>query len=197
MFLNIYSEIKDRFVLENKTFRFSTSVLSVAVLILAFVVFFKIDNQKTVIIPPTQSLKEFWIEGNKVSTSYLEMVGDVIAYNILNITAERKPNTEFIIAMTPSEHIQRVKGAVDSQIKYIQNNAITQVFYATKYDTNQKGIIKITGILKQFIGDKKMDSSLHTLIIQYDIEYGRFWIKGLDLKKEGIKINNDEEEQVK
>lgn len=190
-----YKNKLDKLIYDNKIFSFLIIVLSIVVLLEGYVVFYKIDSQKVVILPPSDSLKEFWIAGNNVSTSYLEMMSDVISYNLLNVTSEKKINIDFILAMTPSEYFNQVKSAITSQMKYVQDNGITQVFYITKYDTHQRGFIKVTGILKQFVGERKVESTLHSLIIQYVIEFGKFQIKGIELKKEGINVKTEEEEQ--
>jgi conjugal transfer pilus assembly protein TraE len=174
----------DKFIFENKVFRVTVLTLCATVVILTYIIFKKIESQKVVVIPPTQTLKEFWVQGDIVSSSYLEMMADVIAYNILNISAEKKFNIEFLLAMVPVEHLNKVKTAINKQMKYVQDNGISQVFYATKYETGHKGYIKVTGLLKQYIGAKEIQSQLHHMIVSYEIKFGRFWITGIKLEKE-------------
>ena len=50
----------------------------------------------------------------------------------------------------------------------------------------------MSGVLKQYVGDKKMESSVHHLEITYAISGGRFWLKGIDLKKDGTKLTQEE-----
>jgi conjugal transfer pilus assembly protein TraE len=177
----------DKFIFENKIFRVTTIALSIVIVLQGYIIFQKIDNQKIVVVPPTQTLKEFWVQGDMVSSSYLEMMADVIAYNVLNITSEKKFNIDFLLAMVPTEHLRNVRAAISSQMKYVQDNGITQVFYATKYDTTQKGLLKVTGILKQYIGNKEIQSAMHNMSIQYEIKFGRFWIIGINLEREGAR----------
>ena len=177
----------DKFIFENKIFRATTIALSVVIVLQGYIIFKKIDNQKIVVVPPTQTLKEFWVQGDMVSSSYLEMMADVIAYNILNVASEKKFNIDFLLAMVPAEHLHSVRAAIQAQMKYVQDNGITQVFYATKYETGQKGQLRVGGILKQYIGSKEIQSSMHYMTVQYEIKFGRFWITGISLEREGAR----------
>lgn len=193
MDFNRFKNKLDGVAFENKTFRIVTLVMAFTILVMAFILVAKVEDQKVVVMPPFVTLQEFWVTGENVSNSYLEMVADGVAYNVLNISPERKPNTEFLYAFTPSEFQNAVRGAIESQIKFIQNNGISQVFYTSGYDLKTKGLLRVTGVLKQYVGDKKMESSIHHLEISYYVKGGRFWIKGIDLKRDGSKLLNEEE----
>lgn len=193
MDFNRFKNKLDGVAFENKTFRIVTLVMAFTILVMGYTLVTKVEDQKIVVMPPFITLKEFWVTGENVSDSYLEMVADGVAYNVLNISPERKPNTEFLYALTPSEFQNAVRGAIESQIKFIQNNGISQVFYTSGYDLKTKGLLRVTGVLKQYVGDKKMESSIHHLEISYYVKGGRFWIKGIDLKRDGSKLLNEEE----
>lgn len=193
MDFNRFKNKLDGVAFENKTFRIVTLVMAFTILVMGYTLVTKVEDQKIVVMPPFVTLQEFWVTGENVSDSYLEMVADGVAYNVLNISPERKPNTEFLYALTPSEFQNAVRGAIESQIKFIQNNGISQVFYTSGYDLKTKGLLIVTGVLKQYVGDKKMESSIHHLEISYYVKGGRFWIKGIDLKRDGSKLLNEEE----
>ncbi|MBP9566240.1 MAG: conjugal transfer protein TraE [Sulfurospirillum sp.] len=182
----------DKVAFENKAFRMVSLLMALTILLMGYFLVLRVENQKIIVMPPFVTLKEFWVSGENVSDSYLEMVADGIAYNVLNIAPERKPNTEFLYALTPAEHYNAVKGAIENQIKFIQNNGISQVFYTNGYDVKTKGHMRVSGVLKQYVGDKKMESSVHHLEITYAISGGRFWLKGIDLKKDGTKLTQEE-----
>lgn len=192
MELKTYQDKLDKVNFENKTFKIVTIVLALTVLLETILVSYKISNEKIIILPPTEQLKEFWVKGNSVSSSYLEMMSDIIIYNMINITAGKKPNISFLLAMVPNEYFNQIKASLDKQFKYVQNNGITQTFYTTEYDVKNKGLILVHGILKQVIGDRVVNSSLYTIKINYDLKYGRFWIIGLGLQQEGSNNNDDE-----
>jgi len=193
MKLGFFKNQKDKIIKDNQTYKVIVLSLSLVVMFLTYVITFRIEDQKIVVMPPFVTLKEFWVSGDNVSDTYLEMVADGVAYNVLNIAPERKPNTEFLYAMVPAEHYKEVRSAIDNQIKFIQNNAVSQVFYTTEYNLKEKGIIKVSGLLKQYIGDKKMESSIHTLEIGYFIKGGKFFIRGIQLTKDGTKNIKDED----
>jgi len=185
----------DKAIFENKIFKTIAISLALSNILLAYFLVSKVEEQRVVVMPPFLTLKEFWVSGNNVSDTYLEMVADGVAYNVLNLSPERKPNTEFLFSLTPPEFYNQVKGAIEEQIKFIQNNGVNQVFYTTGYNLSEKGHIRVTGILKQYIGEKKMDSSVKNLEIYYFVKGGRFWIKGIDLKNDGQRVTNNEDEK--
>ena len=184
---------KDKILAEHQSLKVVSLGLLAVNMCLAYMLVSRIDVQKVVVMPPFVTLQEFWTAGDQVSDSYLEMVADGITFNALNVSPERKPNTEFLYSMTPPEYYGQVKGAIDAQIKFLQNNAINQVFYTTGYETKQKGTLKVKGLLKRYVGDKRMESSMHTLEIGYFIKGGRFWLKSIELKMDGEKPNQNEE----
>ncbi|CUU89998.1 putative conjugative transfer protein TraE [Campylobacter hyointestinalis subsp. hyointestinalis] len=186
-----YKDKLDKLNFENRTFKFISSVLSMTVLLEGILVVNRVNSEKIVVLPPVQQIKEFWIQGKQVSTSYLEMMSDVIIYNVINIASGKNPNIDFLLAMVPSEHYNEIRASITKQIKYVQDNGITQVFYTSGYNVDNKGLIAVKGTLKQIIGDKIVSSTQQTLFINYNIDYGRFWITGIALKQDGININKE------
>lgn len=184
MLLRDFVKHQDAFLFENRLFKNVVLILALTILALTYIIFAKIEDQKVVILPPVQEVREFWVQGNMVSTSYLEMMGEMIATNFLNVTLERPINIDLIMTLVPAEHFHQVRSSILAQGKYLQDNSITQVFYPIKHEVF-KGTLKVRGILKQFIGEKNIESSLHTLTIAYKIDQGRFWLVGVTLSKEG------------
>ncbi|OCR99536.1 hypothetical protein A9K75_06605 [Campylobacter fetus subsp. testudinum] len=186
-----YRDQLDKLNLENKTFKLVSSVLAITVLLEGILVVNRVNSEKIVVLPPVQQVKEFWIQGKQVSTSYLEMMSDVIIYNVVNIASGKNPNIDFLLTMVPNEYYNQIKASITKQIKYVQDNGITQVFYTSGYNVDNKGLIAVKGILKQIIGDKIVSSTQQTLFINYNIDYGRFWITGIALKQDGINISKE------
>lgn len=164
------------------------------VIALLWLVVYKIEEQKILVTPFSVIEKEFAIGKNEVSESFLEMTADNIIFNVFNIAPERKPNTNFLLKLAPPEYYSRVKSAIDNQIKFIQNNAISQVFYTDEYDTKKRGVLKVKGILKQYIADKRIESARYVVEIQYEVKNFRFGITGINLEKEGAKTISNEDE---
>lgn len=192
MDIKFFKNRKDSIIFENKFLKISLLSLVATILLLLYALVFKIENQKIVILPPSLELKEFWIQGNQVSDSYLQMMADVISYNILNISdTQKRNNIDFVLAMVETEHIPSVRRELIEQANYLRDNSISQVFYITEYDVSNKGLILVKGLLKRYISEKQTDSLPYQLKIFYTIKRNKFNIVGLILsdeknKKEGL-----------
>lgn len=192
MNINFFKNKKDSIIFENKFLKISMLSLVATILILLYALVFKIENQKIVILPPSSELREFWIQGNQVSDSYLQMMADVIAYNVLNISdTQKRNNIDFILAMVETEYISSIRRELTEQADYLRDNSISQVFYINKYDVSNKGLILVNGLLKRYISEKQTDSLPYQLKIFYKIDRNKFNIVGLILsdeknKKEGL-----------
>ncbi len=173
----------DKLAIKNRALTIALISLSIVTILLTWTLVSKIENQKIIIIPPATNLKEFWIQGNTVSSSYLEMMADTIAYSVLNATEHHNINLDFILSMVPTNYMEKIRTSLIDQKNYIIDNGITQVFFINDYDTNQKGRIKVVGILKRYIREKQASSEVYTFYINYKIARQRFWITGINLEK--------------
>ncbi len=183
MDLNIFKSQVDKLAIKNKALTITLISLSIVIILLTWTLISKIENQKVIIIPPATNLKEFWVQGNIVSSSYLEMMADTIAYSVLNATEHHNINLDFILSMVPAKYMEQIRTSLIEQKNYIIDNGLTQVFFINDYDTNQKGKIKVVGILKRYIREKQASSEIYTFNINYKITRQRFWITGINLKK--------------
>ena len=68
----------DNLISSSRSLAIATAALAVANIFLASSLISKTSNQKVIVIPPNVN-KEFWVSGDKLSASYLEMVGNFIA----------------------------------------------------------------------------------------------------------------------
>lgn len=183
MLASVFKNKMDKFAVKNKTLTIAIICLSISVVYLSWALVSKVDEQKIVVVPPATNLKEFWIQGNQVSTSYLEMMADSIAYNVLNVTEYRNVNVDFVLSLVPAEYIEKVRTSLLTQKNYILNNGLTQVFFINSYHTEQKGLIKVIGLLKRYVREKQVSSEVYSFYINYNISRGRFWLTSINLKR--------------
>ena len=79
---SILKKNTEKLVAQRNCFLLFSAVLSVAVVLLSILLFFK--NERTVIVPTTGP--SFWIEDTKVSNAYLEKMGLFLSDLLLNRT---------------------------------------------------------------------------------------------------------------
>ena len=173
----------DKYIYENWTFRIVTLILSGVIVYQGILLSEKVNNQKVIVLPPKVD-KEFWVAGNVVSKSYLEQMGQFVAFYLFNIDKDTaKISIENILTYVEPKFYGEVKKMLLEQVNYIIENDISRVFYPSIIDVSKKGIIKVVGILKDIIGDKVVSSRQIELEIGYRINQGRFWIVSLKVKE--------------
>jgi len=177
----------DKYIYENWTFRIVTLALIAIIGFQTYEISTKINNQRIVFMPPKVITKEFWITGNQVSKSYLEQMGLFIIYNLFNITKDSaKNNIANILSLVDPQAYYDVKAKLKEQVNYIVDNGISRIFYPSVVNVDKKGVIKITGIVKDIISNKIVNDDQLNVKIYYKIKNGRFWLIDVKVKK-GIK----------
>ena len=173
----------DKYIYENWTFRIVTLTLSGVIIYQGLLLSKKVNNQRVVVLPPKIN-KEFWVAGNTISKSYLEQMGQFVAFYLFNIDRNTaKISIENILTYVEPKFYGVVKKILYEQVDYIIENDIARVFYPSTIDVSQKGVIKVIGILKDIIGSKVVSSRQIELEIGYKIKQGRFWIVSLQVKE--------------
>jgi conjugal transfer pilus assembly protein TraE len=171
----------DRYIYENWTFRIVTLILTGIIVFEGYLISEKVNNQKVIVLPPKIS-KPFWVTGNIVSKSYLEQMGQFVAFYLFDISKNTaKYSVENILTYVEPDFYGKVKAMLYNQIQYISENDISRVFYPSKI-TVQKGTITVVGIIKDLIGNNVVNTKQIKLVIGYKIKQGRFWINSIIVK---------------
>ena len=175
-----YKNLRDKIQVEVVTQRVIIAILAIIVIWQQVVVLDRIENQKTLFMPPFIVDKEFWVTGNRVSSSFLEMQAEFIMFNAFNVTPNNaKRNAKNILAVTLSDFYDVVEEKLDKQILYLADNQISRVFYFSDTDTKTPGKITVTGVLKESIGNQAAGTYKVKVEISYSIVQSRFWLTGL------------------
>jgi conjugal transfer pilus assembly protein TraE len=173
----------DKYIYENWTFRIVTLILSGVIVYEGILISEKVNNQRVVVLPPKVS-KPFWVSGNLVSKSYLEQMGQFVAFYLFNVNSNTaKISVENILPYVEPKYYGEVKKMLYEQVQYIIDNDISRVFYPSAINVDNKGVIKVIGILKDIIGSKVVSSRQVELDVRYKIKQGRFWITSIVVKE--------------
>ena len=182
MFQKFYKNSLDKYIFENITFRFITTILILLIVYLVWVLSTRINAQKVVFMPPKVITQEMWVTGSEVSKSYLEEMGQFVAFNLLNITKHNaNSNIDNIMPLIEAQYYNQVKGELIAQTEYIINNSISRTFFVSLIDANTKGKIVVDGVIKDIVGDKVVTSKNTLVNIGYKIAQGRFWINSIEV----------------
>jgi len=171
----------DKYIYENWTFRIVTLVLVAVIVFQSYIIAQKAQNQRVIVLPPKVT-KEFWVTGNKISKSYLEQMGQFVAFYLFNVSPNTaKTSIENILAYVEPQFYSKVKALLYEQVNYITQNDISRVFYPSVVKI-EPGVIKVIGIIKDIIGNKVVNQQQVELNIGYTIKEGRFWINSIVVK---------------
>ena len=105
MFQKFYKNNLDKYIFENITFRFITTILILLIVYLVWVLSTRINAQKVVFMQPKVITQEMWVTGSEVSKSYLEEMGQFVAFNLLNITKHNaNSNIDIIMPLIKAQY---------------------------------------------------------------------------------------------
>lgn len=173
----------DDIIATNNSQRFAIAVLSAVILAEGVLIWKLTNSQRTVFMPPANITKEFWIEGNAVSKTYLDMVLGHVSENMMNITpsnARKSMNT--VLPLVKPQFYEEYKKQIAQQVEYIERNDISQTFYQQNIDYSKNGIGDVQGILVSVIGDKVISRKQVHMNIRYEVSDGKFTILNIALK---------------
>ncbi len=193
MNIKLFNNIKDNALSQNGVLKFCLIILTLGNVYLVHQLTTNSNSQRTVFLPPQNTYKEFWVSGNVVSDSYKHSIGNFIAHNMVNISAN---NAELLIGnilpLVQSGTYKQVRVELKKMVNYIVSNDISRSFFISKIDTTQNNKIIVYGALTDFITSKVLRNKNVNLEIDYTIEYGQFFI--VNLKLNGLTEMNTKEE---
>lgn len=184
MNFKVFTAKTDSVLAQNNTLRYAIAILSTLVLGEGVVIGWLSSTQRTVFIPPANITKEFWIEGNNVSKTYLDMVIGHVAESILNLTPENAVKSmSSVLALVKPEFYSAYQLQIQQQANYLIQNSIAQTFYLQNIDyTTKSGVADVQGVLKSVVGDKVVSTKQIHLKISYHVSGGKFEILNISLK---------------
>lgn len=175
MRLNSFMEKWKNREMENNLLKFVIVVLAAALVIESGLMIHMTTSQRTVIVPAFVD-KQFYVEGDKASTEYIEMMSRYAIDLVGNFTPEtiEQRMSEFLRFINPANY-----NTMATQLKAITNEmktySISQFFIPQRI--SMKGnTVTINGFVRQFAQDKQITASSAEYTMEYQINQGRFEI---------------------
>jgi conjugal transfer pilus assembly protein TraE len=183
---------RDSVLAQNNTFRFALMIVSVLALGEGGIIGWLTSTQRTVFMPPVTLTKEFWIEGNAVSKTYLDMVIGHIAETMLNLTPENaEKSMSSVLPLVKPSFYQEYKKQIAKQAAYLVENTITQTFYLQNIDYSRNGVADVQGILSSIVGDKVISTKQIHFKVTYHVSGGKFEVLNISLKDNQQQMDED------
>lgn len=142
-------------------------------------------KERTIVVPATVE-KEFWIEGNRYSPSYLEQFGIFLAQLLLN----KSPASVSLQNKILLEHVSpgsypTFKKALEDEMREMQAKDLTYLFFPKNVRVNPKEkSVHFEGERVTFLGTEKLLTEMQKYILHLDAKKGALLLKGI--KKEEV-----------
>lgn len=184
--------IKDRFFgkIDNLTFRVTIQNGLIAILVITIVVesliFFSAVKNHRVVIVPNFIDKQFYVEGDKASPEYIEMMGKYAVQTLTNYTPEtvEKQFQDFLRFIHPS-YYQTVYNELQPIIQESKRYLVYQS-YVINTMSLQGDTLTVDGYMRRYVADKLIKSARMIYNVQFLIEGGKFYIVKLSYESKQI-----------
>ncbi|MFA7084704.1 MAG: TraE/TraK family type IV conjugative transfer system protein [Arcobacteraceae bacterium] len=175
----------------NKMVAVNIIQLIVIVVLTGAILFFAM-NQKTILKSPYPTNKDEIISDGFEDLEKLNHFAHYISNLTQNITyANANEQLLHLLPMVESSYFDEIKKDLKLEATYIIRNKITQIFYVSNIDVDQKlKIIKIKGVRERRVSGQTLKSGNNDgyetimLTVNYMVKYGTYFrIKNLGVEK--------------
>ncbi len=160
---------------ENNLLRFVVIILTIGLLLEGLLMAYMRKNERTVVVPSYLDRK-FYVEGNKASTEYIEMMAKYSVELITNFTPDtvKERINEFMRFISPTVY-KDVSTSLLVMVDEATTYKISQYFIPQKI-VMQDNTIQIIGLLRKYTQDKELLVAKAEYKMKFSIEQGRFVI---------------------
>lgn len=160
---------------ENNLLRFVVVILTMGLLLEGLLMAYMRKNERTVVVPSYLDRK-FYVEGNKASTEYIEMMAKYSVELITNFTPDtvKERVNEFMRFISPTVY-KDVSTSLLVMVDEATTYKISQYFIPQKM-VMQDNNIQIIGLLRKYTQDKELLVAKAEYRMKFNIERGRFVI---------------------
>ena len=160
---------------ENNLLRFVVVILTIGLLLEGLLMVYMRKNERTVIVPSYLDRK-FYVEGNKASAEYIEMMAKYSVELITNFTPEtvKERVNEFMRFVSPTVY----KDVSTSLLVMVDDAATYKIsqYFIPQRMVMQDNNIQIMGLLRKYTQDKELLAAKAEYRMKFYIEQGRFVI---------------------
>ena len=132
----MYEKYVERILYQRNIFSFLCLILSVSIFVLSFFLFLK---RERVIVAPAVIEKEFWVEGNYVSSTYLEQFGLFLGQLLLEKSIGSAPMQRQILLRHASSNFSAnlTKKLIEEE-EILKKQTLSYVFFPIEIEVFPK-----------------------------------------------------------
>jgi conjugal transfer pilus assembly protein TraE len=143
-----------------------------------------VKSERVVVVPPHIS-REFWVEKNRVSPSYLEEMGLFFASFLLEMSPESAAyKREIILRSTVTEGYGALKAKLLEDERRLKKERVVTAFSPQSVKVSpSKMAVEVTGDLMGFVGEKRISQSRDTYSLTFVYRHNRLLLKSFSLTR--------------
>ena len=161
---------------QRNIFVLSTGFLLVSNILLS--IFVMSRSERVILVPPAIT-RPLWSENSHLSKEYLEEMSLFMAHLILDNSPDRAEYQRHLLMKYVSpDSYGKIKAQLLSQAETFKKNSVSTCFRPLDVKVWPKTHrVQINGKLSSFVGEKKISERDETVVIQFEMNHGRIFIK--------------------
>lgn len=158
-------------------------ILTICVLILSAFLFMK--NERVIVLPASVE-KEFWVEADKVSPSYLEQQGLFLSQLLFGkSTHSSKTQRETILRHCSPDFYGAMKSKLIQEEEFLKKQNASYSFFPISVSVNPRLLeVLIVGDKVSYVGGHKASTKRECYIIGFVYTGGRLMLDSVRMKEE-------------
>ena len=171
------AKARDDLEMLKATVRFQRALIlagAALAILLALAIFVTVGRVRTTLTPPVIS-KSFWVDDYKVSGSYLEMMGEFVAHQILDVTPDNIDYKKQVLLrwVTPDNH-GALKTRMELDKDRLKRDAATLMFWPKQITPFEDRFqVALAGALATYINGAKVAEVDRTYLATFRYQGGR------------------------
>lgn len=167
------------------------AVVFLAIIVLqTILLFFK--SQRVIISPP-ELTQSYWVEGNRVSKSYVEEMALFFAHLLLDVTQSNiLPQGEVLLRYVAPGSYGDFKNKLLSDHKKLKKQQLSLQFIPQTIDFVAPLTLDVHGFLANYVGNKRVSQVKETYRIVFSCKKGRLFLESFQTIQSEQKDHEEE-----
>jgi conjugal transfer pilus assembly protein TraE len=168
--------------------------LALSLLLIVFLqmglLFFK--RERIILMPP--GFKDsVWVEGDRFSQKYLEEIALFFAHLLLDVSESNVLfQGEMLLRYVAPESYGSFKAQLLSDEKRLKKQQLSLQFYPKSLEFPKPLVVEIKGVLKRYVGSKKISEAEETYRMQLGVRFGRLFLKAFEVIQPKQELNQEQ-----
>lgn len=153
-------------ITQRNLFVFLSFFLSISIIVLSSLLFFK---RERIIITPPHIQKEFWVDGNSVSPTYIEQFSSFMGQLLLNKSANSAPNQRTILLRhTDISYAPELRQKLIQEEERLKKQNSSYIFYPISISVDSELLTStITGDRIYFVNEKQISKVRESYLLSF------------------------------